>query len=291
MSQDGQAIARAEIEIVGEGRVGSGRLRSIAVAADAQLVWLIAQQAGSNESMLLEVDGFDALGPFVAPAPATSVASGSPLNTDAAAHGARIFQTEFTPEAGLGPLFNASSCLACHPGPGGSSAREDHFARRVARMNAVSGRIAPIEGRSSINMPRLSTSMPGPSGTPVTAAGLPRQSNVVSLRMPPALFGVARMDEIPDAAIEAQAIAKGDGIKGRANVVTTASGTRRVGRYGWKADIATLDEMVAEAFTQEMGVNSALAVHPRAPIKDDGGLVRAVSAFLRGLVRPTTDSK
>jgi CxxC motif-containing protein (DUF1111 family) len=121
--------------------------------------------------------------------------------------------------------------------------------------------------------------------------GLPRQSNVVSLRMPPPLFGVARVDEIPDGVIEAQAIAKGDGIKGRVNVVTTASGARRVGRYGWKADIATLDEMVAEAFTQEMGVNSALAVHPRTPIKDDGGLVRAVSAFLRGLVRPTAGSK
>ena len=104
--------------------------------------------------------------------------------------------------------------------------------------------------------------------------------------MPPSLFSVARIDDIPDAAIEAQAVAKGDGIKGHVSRVTSANGQRRIGRYGWKADIATLDDMVAEAFTHEMGVNSALAVHRQTPIKDEGSLVRAVSAYLRGLVQP-----
>ena len=279
IAQDGRVLARAAIDIPGEGRVGARRLRSIAVSADAQRVWLITQRVGSDESLLLEVDGFDAAGPFVQPA---ALPDSAPAQS--AALGERIFRTAFTQGTGLGPLFNADSCLACHPGPGGSSAQEDHFAQRVARMDSTSGRITPLDGHASGLAPRLATRA---SGQSAVAAGLPRGANVVSLRMPLALFAARAIDAIPDAVIEAQAFAKGDGIKGRVNFVTAADGTRRIGRYGWKADIATLDEMVAEAFTHEMGVNSALAVHPQAPIKDDGSLVRAVSAYLRGLLRPT----
>ena len=151
-------------------------------------------------------------------------------------------------------------------------------------MDSASGRITPIDGQSSVRVARFSTRSMGQADAPAT--GWPRAANVVSLRMPLPLFATPRIDDIPDAVIEAQAIAKGDGIKGRANFVTAADGTRRVGRYGWKADIVMLDDMVAEAFTHEMGVHSALAVHPQTPIKDDGSLVRAVSAYLRSLVRP-----
>ena len=57
----------------------------------------------------------------------------------------------------------------------------------------------------------------------------------------------------------------------------------RVGRYGWKADITTLELMVADAFANELGVRSALARPLQAPVEDDGSLVRAVVAFLRDL--------
>jgi hypothetical protein len=281
IDQDGKVLARAEIEMAAEGRLGAGRLRAIAVSADAQRLWLVAQNVGSDECLLLEVDGFDADGPFGAPTP-NIAAHGAPAGTGAAALGARIFATAFTPDTGLGPLFNARSCVACHPGPGGSSASEEHFARRVARMDPVSGRILPIGGQSSQSVPRFSTHAMGQPDAP--PAELPRSANVVSLRMPPALFAVGRIDDIPDAVIAAQAVSKGDGIKGRVHYVLDAQGTRRVGRYGWKADIATLDGMVAEAFSNELGLHSALALHPQAPIKDDGSLVRAVSAYLRSLV-------
>jgi len=56
------------------------------------------------------------------------------------------------------------------------------------------------------------------------------------------------------------------------NRVAAGDGTRRVGRYGWKADVATLDEMVAQAFANEMGMQAAAEVAP-------------VSAYLRTLPR------
>ena len=111
--------------------------------------------------------------------------------------------------------------------------------------------------------------------------------------MPLALYASGQLDAIPDSAIEAQAVSKGDGIKGRVHIVVGADGVQRIGRYGWKAHIATLDEMVADAFANELGISSPLAPPPyRAsrPVDDDGNLVRAVAAYLRTLRPPGEDS-
>jgi len=289
MRQDGSVIARAVIAWPDGRPIGADRLRSVAVSADAQRIWLTAQAADGADSVLIETSAFDAGGPFVAgPRSVTMTASPSPSPSSATATaaesttaGARLFATVFTPATGLGTRFNATSCVACHPGPGGASSREEHFARRVARMEAVSGRILPLDGQTSSFAPRRAIAAPvDPDGS---AVAMPRSANVVSLRMPLALSVADRLDEIDDAAIEAEAVSKGDGIKGRVHRVVAADGTRRVGRYGWKADIARLDDMVAQALGHEMGITSALALHPVADANDDGTMVRALSAYVRTL--------
>ena len=211
---------------------------------------------------------------------------------DLALAGERVFIEEFTPGSGLGPLFNARSCVTCHPGPGGNSTSEEHFARRVARMDPGTGRVTPVDHPNSPLARRHSTRELGQGDAP--AAAMPRQANVISLRMPLPLYASGRLDEIPDATIEAGAVSKGDGIKGRVHRVTGGDGERRVGRYGWKADIATLEEIVAEAFTSEIGVSSALATGAAADaaagrpssFEDEGGLARAVAAYVRTLHVP-----
>jgi hypothetical protein len=105
--------------------------------------------------------------------------------------------------------------------------------------------------------------------------------------MPLALFNAAAIDRVADAAIEAGAVSKGDGIKGRVHYVAGDGGALRIGRYGWKGDIATLEHMVADAFGNEIGITSALAARPSPSPKDDGRLVRAVAAYLRVLAPPT----
>jgi CxxC motif-containing protein (DUF1111 family) len=204
--------------------------------------------------------------------------------TDIVARGERFFRTEFTPATGLGPLFNAPSCVACHPGPGGMSADERHFAVRVARMDPVSGRVSDIEHINSPVARRHSTRSLGRLDAPLP--DIPGEANVISLRMPLSLFESALLDDIPDSEIEAQAASKGDGIKGRAHIVTTIDGQRRVGRYGWKAQTATLDEMVADAFATEIGVITPMARrHAAMPTRADTDLVLAVSAYLRSLTK------
>ena len=156
---------------------------------------------------------------------------------------------------------------------------DEHFVRRVARMDPVSGRVVPLNMSEGGVAHRHAVSSNEPTS-------LPRAANVVSLRMPPALYPIARVDEIDDAAIEAQAVAKGDGIKGRVHRVTGPDGVRRIGRYGWKADAATLDQMVADAFASELGMRSPLSIATQEPREDDGTLVRAVTTFVRSLVLP-----
>jgi hypothetical protein len=278
LAQDGRVLARATIALPGGERVGADRLRSLAVSADAQRLWLVVQEPGRAGTALVEVPAFDAAGAFAAPAP------DAPRAADAAT-GARLFATAFTVQTGLGPLFNADSCIACHPGPGGASALERHFARRVARMDPATGRLLALDGATSRLAPRRSTRELGVRDAP--PAGLARAANVVSLRMPLALFAAARIDEIPDAVIEAQAVAKGDGIRGRVSHVVAADGTTRVGRYGWKADVATLEQMTAAAAGDEMGLTSALAPHPSALAKDDGTMARALAAYVATLAPAT----
>ncbi|HKQ29970.1 MAG TPA: hypothetical protein VJS66_01685 [Burkholderiales bacterium] len=284
ISQDGAVRARAQIDVPGLGIVGPERIRAIAVSADAQRLWLTVNGElpgfAGHEGALIEVRAFDASGSFdTAPAQTTAAP-----DVGLARRGARIFQQAFTPKTGLGPLFNADSCVACHPGPGSHSTRDEHFARRVAHMDTDTGRVKTIDHPNSPVARRYSTQT---SKRPnASAPALPRRANIISLRMPPTLYTSARLDDVPDAVIEAQAVSKGDGIKGRVNYVGSANGQQRVGRYGWKADVATLEEMVAEAFANELGITSALAIQPKPIVEDDGSLVRAVVAYLKTLHTP-----
>ena len=276
----GEVLARATVEVPGLGPIPPGRLRAIAVSADAQRLWLTVQGElpgfAGHDGALLEISAFDAAGPF---GTLKADAAAPQRNAALAADGERIFRQVFTPETGLGPLFNERSCVVCHPGPGGASTLADHFARRVARIDEVTGRVTPIEHPNSPMARRHSTRELGHGDVP--PAALPRDANLSSLRMPLALFASAAIDRVDDAAIEAQAVSKGDGIKGRVNRVQGADGRTRLGRWGWKADIANLDQMVADAFANELGITSALAAKPSAQAKDDGRLVRSVAAYLR----------
>lgn len=285
MRQDGRVLARAQIVVPGLGLLGRDRIRAIAVSADAQRLWLTVQGElpgfAGHDGALIEVSAFDGHGPFSRERPH--------IGANAASAGERAFRKAFTPETGLGPLFNARACADCHPGPGGMSARDEHFVRRVARMHPVTGRLAPIDHPNSPVARRYSVRNLGHLDAP--AAELPRQANVISLRMPLALYATGQLDDIPDIEIVAQAVSKGDGIKGRPNYVTGANGEQRVGRYGWKAQIATLEEMVADAFANEIGITSPLAppsqVGPPRPVEDDGGMMRDVAAYLRALRPPS----
>jgi len=93
-------------------------------------------------------------------------------------------------------------------------------------------------------------------------AVLPDQANVVARRTPVPLFGAGLVEAIPDETIlslEDPFDRNRDGASGRAAIVTdVATGERRVGRFGWKAQHATLLAFGADAYRNEMGITNDL---------------------------------
>ena len=213
--------------------------------------------------------------------------------------GAALFSTSFTPAQGLGPLFNHTSCVGCHaePGPGGMGPDGLGTATRVGRLGAAGfdpmlGRGGPIARMRSIHEMGLGCDL---------VAGIPAGANVTSVRNAPDLRGSGLIDAIPDEAIVAGAVSRGDGVLGRAHRVRGPDGRERIGRFGWKADTVTLRQFVADAFRNELGITSPLAPTDLAPVggpgrrgcpgegaqlEDDGTMVDAVTAFIAALAPP-----
>src|SRR5688572_19921181 len=91
---------------------------------------------------------------------------------------------------------------------------------------------------------------------------IPDDVTVIARRAPIPLFGAGLVEAIPDdvlLALEDPFDRDRDGVSGRAAVVLDlASGRRRVGRFGWKAQHATLLAFGADAYRNEMGITNEL---------------------------------
>src|SRR5690349_8508745 len=118
------------------------------------------------------------------------------------------FERRFAPSTGLGPIFNNVSCASCHSGDG-----RGRLSNALQRIGTVDNDMLRSVGGPQIQ----DKAIPGahaerlPSGVPV------------SLRLPPPVFGAGLIDAISDAMILSRADPDdrdGDGISGRANMVT-----------------------------------------------------------------------
>jgi CxxC motif-containing protein (DUF1111 family) len=93
-------------------------------------------------------------------------------------------------------------------------------------------------------------------------AVMPADVNTVARRAPIPLFGAGLVEAIGDAtllALEDPFDRNRDGVSGRAAIIQDlATNTRRVGRFGWKAQHATLLAFAADAYRNEMGITNDL---------------------------------
>jgi CxxC motif-containing protein (DUF1111 family) len=85
---------------------------------------------------------------------------------------------------------------------------------------------------------------------------------LVSPRLAPPVFGSGLLEAIPESDLLEAADpddSDGDGISGRANmVIDTVSGEMTIGRFGWKANVASVEEQVSSAFSGDIGITSDL---------------------------------
>ena len=157
-------------------------------------------------------------------------------------------------EEGLGPAFNGSSCAVCHnvPAIGGAGIIAE---LRAGRRNDK-GEFETLDSSGETLFHLFS--VPGHGCQPV----VPAEANVFARRVPIPLFGAGLVEAIPDETIRALEDPNDrdrDGVSGRAALVTdVATKERRVGRFGWKSQHATLLAFGADAYRNEMGITNDL---------------------------------
>ncbi len=226
---------------------------------------------------------------------------------------------------GLGPVFNAQACASCHlldgrglpPDPTGAQTRLGLLVRlSVPGADPVTGAPLPdpvyggqLQDRSVLGVPAEGTlnvtyeyivgaygdgsefELRAPTYEIVDLAFGPLAENVrTSSRLAQQVVGIGLLEAIPAESILAAADpddADGDGISGRANVVWDArAGTHTLGRFGWKANVATAEQQAAGAFHGDIGITSVL--HPEENCRP---VQRDCSAAPHGGTPEITDSR
>jgi CxxC motif-containing protein (DUF1111 family) len=169
-----------------------------------------------------------------------------------------------TAEEGLGPAFNGGSCAVCHnvPAIGGTSL----VSEVRAAYRDESGAIHQLTGADGLPLDTLYHlfSTPNHSCQPT----MPPEANVIARRVPIPVFGAGLVEAIDDetiVALEDPDDRNADLISGRAaRVVDLGTGQTRVGRFGWKAQHATLRTFSADAYRNEMGITNEIFPHELA---------------------------
>ncbi|MGB4811268.1 MAG: di-heme oxidoredictase family protein [Methylophilaceae bacterium] len=195
--------------------------------------------------------------------------------------------------AGLGPLYNRISCIACHTGNGRGFApnsilepmRSMLLRLSIPGINAHGGPLphpaygdqlnehgAPGvlgEGQAQVTYHEQIVKLNGgeqvslrsPKFTFVELAYGSLPLNImVSPRIASPLYGLGLLESVPESTILALAAqTKPDGIKGRVNRVwDVTQGKTVVGRFGWKANMPNLRQQITGAFVGDMGITSSL---------------------------------
>jgi CxxC motif-containing protein (DUF1111 family) len=170
--------------------------------------------------------------------------------------GAALFRRIFTPEEGLGPLFNENACNACHtdPADGGTG---DQFLIRATRYTPEEGCDLFLD-QGGDNIRQQATPLLRTHG--ILRDEVPPEATATGSFGVPFLFGLGLVEAIPDETILAREgpdpDGRGLGISGRA--ARDARG--RVARFGRKGQFTTLFDFSEDAIRLEMGLTTPL--HP-----------------------------
>lgn len=195
-----------------------------------------------------------------------------------------------TPEVdGLGPTFNAASCLGCHQRNGRAlapiedpasvgvllrlaDARGNPDPNYGGQLQPRSNPGVPSEGEASwAAVPERDVVVPGglvhPQRLDVSigsmAFGPLGETTLISPRISMQLVGMGLLEAIDDADLEAWSDPDdmdGDGVSGR-----VARLGAQAGRFGWKAGQPTVRAQVAAAFLGDLGITSSLFPHENCP--------------------------
>jgi CxxC motif-containing protein (DUF1111 family) len=278
MSQDGDVLAVRSID----GALPGMRVAGIATSDDGRTLYVTATLPG-GDGVVLATPAFGQ-GDVTALLTAAAEADGA---NHLIAQGAYLFAHDHDLHEGVGPLFNGQACASCHNSPiaGGMGTDPTTFVVRIARR--AGGQLLNVQG-GPVARQRSITELGGSCGLPT---GVPPEANVTARRSAFTLRGSSLIDTILDVEILANQATEPAAVRGKANV----SPDGRLGRFGWKAQTATLVEFISQAMRDEMGVTNPLSPHDNvdgcganqvAP-EADGTELTSLVAFLNTIDPPT----
>ena len=197
-----------------------------------------------------------------APAP-TTARPGDPLpglgerETGRFLLGQAVFERLATEEEGLGPLYNAPRCSGCHDDPG-SGGTGDLRVVKATHWDPVTARCDPLHEEGGDNIQQFATPLLQAQG--LGPERIPERANARASVTAPTLYGLGLVEAIPLESLrglEDPEDRDGDGISGRMG--TDADG--RVGRFGRKGEVSTLQGFIDTALRFELGFSTP--AHPQ----------------------------
>ena len=217
-----------------------------------------------------------------------------------------------------GPKFEQPSCIACHAGDGKSTPAATGALNTMVVLTGdtdASGNVVPdarfgghleqglitdtgktFDGRQAILSIASYKSVAGtyPDGTAYTLQ-LPQYALTdtagkaldmpahMSVRAAPHLVGMGLLEAVPESSLQALATASAsdpDKAVGKLQIVTDLkdSTIKRVGRFGWRATSATVQQQTAAALNGDIGVTTSLLPKRRCGLATNGSDCRAADA-------------
>lgn len=224
------------------------RVNGIGVSPDGKDVWVSATTPNRG-GVVLHVPGFGS-GPIMPKLMSDAAAAGATTPTQLGTH---FFMHQFTVDEGVGPLFNAQACVGCHddPAPGGMG----NTAVDVLVGEFENGTFEPLEGDRGPTARQHAISQLGATWCGLQPPGTPPDTNAFSPRSAMTLRGTSLLDFILDQDILKNQATEPATVQGHPNILADG----RIGRFGWKADNATLVEFMGHAMRNEIGETNNLA--------------------------------
>jgi len=181
--------------------------------------------------------------------------------------GKAAFEATETPEEGLGPVFNGTSCAFCH------------------NLGATGGASAIVETRFGTTTDGAFDHMTYFGGSLIQTDGIgiagtcdfvgeivPPEATIVAGRRTTSLFGLGLVDAVPDAVFVALSNFQKrfqPETAGRPNFVQSIStGKRQVGKFGWKGQVPNLFDFSGDAYLNEMGITTPFFPDENCPQGD-----------------------
>lgn len=171
---------------------------------------------------------------------------------------------------GLGPIFNANACGTCHQNGALGGAGQQVEARYGTLIGGVfnglgntGGSLRQLFGIGGFNINGLNCNS-GVDANPAAGA------TIFAGRVTTPLFGLGLVDSLPDSAFDTLASREPTAIRGIVNRFAIAlpnpldsaqhTGTVRVARFGWKANVPSLAQFAADAYVNEMGITTTSCI-------------------------------